>query len=129
VYSRYKNPKIIYAAIITSQLNLLVMIFWQGNILDLENREIECLETFGLLAISLMTMLILSPLFNRHKNLANIVQLVPLALGVFYRFLDLNQFKEYFLDMILMGPMFGLLVILNTFIVQCIQNLNVEIFI
>lgn len=96
------------------------MIFWQGNIFDLENREIECLETFGLLAMSLMTMLILSPLFSRHKNLASIVQLVPLALGVFYRFLDLNQFKDYFLDMILMGPMFGLLVILNTFNVQCI---------
>jgi hypothetical protein len=91
------------------------MIWFQGNILELENRAIECLETFGLLAISLMTMLIIGPLFKRHKNLANFLQIIPLSLGVFYRFLDLNQFKDYFLDMILMGPMFGFLVILNTF--------------
>lgn len=69
------------------------MIFFQGNILELENRAVECLETFGLLALSLMTMLIINPIMPRYKNVATLMQVSTLGLGVFYRFLDLNLYK------------------------------------
>jgi hypothetical protein len=92
IYSRLKNLKAIYLAIIILQIRCLFFLFQQEDILEAENPAQLSVFTVFLSIVCMMNILLISHLYAQYKLLINGITIALLDLALLQRFYGYDDF-------------------------------------